>query len=33
MWLSVWASGVAPLIVAATLIGLSTSIALGQLSK
>jgi hypothetical protein len=33
MWLAVWASGVAPLIVGATLVGLSTSIALSQLNK
>lgn len=33
MWLTVWASGVAPLIVGATLLGLGTSLALSQLSK
>jgi hypothetical protein len=33
MWLAVWASGVAPLILGATLTGLGTSLALWKLGK
>lgn len=33
MWLAVWASGVAPLILGATLTGLGTSLALSKLGK